>query len=90
MTAGLVLLLMMLTGCKKKYSLMNYVDYEFVGYDGYGEVEAEFWIDADGLYDQVAGLLDDGVTKKELRVVPEKILAEKTRAELADLDDLDI
>ena len=39
-------------------------------------------IDADGLYDQVAGLLDDGVTKKELRVVPEKILAEKTRTEM--------
>ena len=39
-------------------------------------------LDSDQLYTQVASLLDDGVTKKELRVVPEKILAEVTRTEL--------
>ena len=39
-------------------------------------------LDADQLYAQVSELLDDGVTKKELRVVPEKILAEVTRTEL--------
>ena len=39
-------------------------------------------IDPDDLYNQVAELLDDGVTKKELRVVPEKILAEVTKTEL--------
>ena len=39
-------------------------------------------IDPDDLYNQVAGLLDDGVTQKELRIVPEKILAEVTKTEL--------
>ena len=39
-------------------------------------------IDPDGLYAQVAGLLDDGVTNKELRIVPEKILAEVTKTDL--------
>ena len=39
-------------------------------------------IDPDDLYSQVAELLDDGVTKKELRIVPEKILAEVTKTEL--------
>ncbi len=39
-------------------------------------------IDADDLYGQVSALLDDGVTKKDLRIVPEKILAEVTRTEL--------
>ena len=39
-------------------------------------------IDPDDLYSQVVGLLDDGVTKKELRIVPEKILAEVTKTEL--------
>ena len=39
-------------------------------------------IDPDDLYSRVAELLDDGVTKKELRIVPEKILAEVTKTEL--------
>ena len=39
-------------------------------------------IDPDDLYNQVTGLLDDGVTQKELRIVPEKILAEVTKTEL--------
>ena len=39
-------------------------------------------IDPDDLYSQVTELLDDGVTKKELRIVPEKILAEVTKTEL--------
>ena len=39
-------------------------------------------IDPEGLYNQVAELLDDGVTKKELRIIPEKILAEVTKTEL--------
>ena len=39
-------------------------------------------IDPESLYSQVTGLLDDGVTKREIRVVPEKILAEITRTEL--------
>ena len=39
-------------------------------------------IDPDALYTQLAGLLDDGVREKEIRVVPEKILAEVTRTEL--------
>lgn len=39
-------------------------------------------IDADDLYAQVCALLDDGATRKELRIVPEKILAEVTRTEL--------
>ena len=39
-------------------------------------------LDPDQLYNQVAELLDDGVTKKELRIVPEKILAEVTKTEL--------
>ena len=38
-------------------------------------------IDPDDLYSRVAELLDDGVTKKELRIVPEKILAEVTKTE---------
>ena len=39
-------------------------------------------LDADELYRQVTDLLDDGVTKREIRVVPEKILAEVTKTEL--------
>ena len=39
-------------------------------------------IDPDDLYNQVTELLDDGVTKKELRIVPEKMLAEVTKTEL--------
>ena len=39
-------------------------------------------LDPDQLYTQVATLLDDGVTTRELRVVPEKILAEITKTEL--------
>lgn len=39
-------------------------------------------IDSDDLYSQVTELLDDGVTKKELRIIPEKILAEVTKTEL--------
>ena len=39
-------------------------------------------IDPDDLYSQVTELLDDGVSKKELRIVPEKILAEVTKTEL--------
>ena len=40
------------------------------------------YIDPDKLYTQVTELLDSGVTQRELRVVPEKILAEKTRTEM--------
>lgn len=39
-------------------------------------------LDPDELYAQVEGLLDDGVTRREIRVVPEKILADVTRTEL--------
>ena len=39
-------------------------------------------IDPDSLYSEISGLLDDGVTQKEVRVVPEKILAEVTKTEL--------
>lgn len=39
-------------------------------------------IDPDDLYNQVTELLDDGVTRKELRILPEKILAEVTKTEL--------
>ena len=39
-------------------------------------------IDADQLYSQISSLLDDGVTQKEVRVIPEKILAEVTKTEL--------
>ena len=39
-------------------------------------------LDADELYRQVTDLLDDGVTKRQIRVVPEKILAEVTKTEL--------
>lgn len=39
-------------------------------------------LDPEQLYSQVAELLDDGVTKKEIRVVPEKILADVTKTEL--------
>lgn len=39
-------------------------------------------LDGDQLYSQVAELLDDGVTRKEIRVVPEKILADVTKTEL--------
>ena len=39
-------------------------------------------IDPDDLYSQVTELLDDGVTRKELRIIPEKILAEVTKTEL--------
>ena len=40
------------------------------------------YIDPETLYAQVTELLDSGVTQRELRVVPEKILAEKTRTEM--------
>ena len=39
-------------------------------------------LDPDELYTQMTDLLDDGVTQKEVRVVPEKILAEKTKTEM--------
>ena len=39
-------------------------------------------IDPDDLYRQITEILDDGITRKELRVVPEKILAEVTKTEL--------
>lgn len=39
-------------------------------------------IDPDELYAQVAAELDAGVTHKELRIVPEKIIAEYTKTEL--------
>ena len=39
-------------------------------------------IDPDGLYAQLTEILDSGVTRKEIRVVPEKILAEVTKTEL--------
>ena len=39
-------------------------------------------IDPDGLYAQLTDLLDDGVTQREIRVVPDKILAEVTKTEL--------
>ena len=39
-------------------------------------------IDPDALYSQLTETLDSGVTQKELRVVPEKILAEVTKTEL--------
>ena len=40
------------------------------------------YIDPDDLYNQVASVLDDGVTKKELWIVPEKILANATKTDL--------
>jgi Uncharacterized vancomycin resistance protein len=40
------------------------------------------YIDPDGLYAQLTEVLDEGTTQKELRVVPDKILAEVTRTEL--------
>ena len=40
------------------------------------------YIDPDGLYAQIAGLLDDGVTQKDLRIVPDKIPAEVTKTDL--------
>ena len=39
-------------------------------------------IDPEDLYNRLAELLDNGVTKTTVRVVPEKILADVTRAEL--------
>ena len=39
-------------------------------------------IDPDVLYADLTGILDSGVTQKELRVVPEKSIAEITRTEL--------
>ena len=39
-------------------------------------------IDPDDLYSQLTGILDSGVTRTELRVVPEKILADVTKTEL--------
>ena len=39
-------------------------------------------INPDGLYSQLTEVLDSGVTQKELWVVPEKIIAEITKAEL--------
>ncbi len=39
-------------------------------------------IDPDGLYSQLTDLLDSGVTQREIWVVPEKIIAEITKAEL--------
>ena len=40
------------------------------------------YIDPNQLYAQLTEILDSGVTQKEIRVVPEKILAEKTKTEL--------
>ena len=40
------------------------------------------YIDPDNLYADVAEVLDSGVTKKEMRVVPDKILAEVTKTDL--------
>ena len=40
------------------------------------------YIDPDKLYAQITELLDDGVTRKEIRVVPDKILADVTKTEL--------
>ena len=39
-------------------------------------------IDPDDLYGQLTDILDSGVTKKEIRVVPEKIIADVTKTEL--------
>ena len=39
-------------------------------------------LDPDDLYTQMTDLLDAGVTQKEVRVVPEKIIAEVTKTEL--------
>ena len=39
-------------------------------------------IDPDSLYAELTEVLDSGVTQKEVRVVPEKIIAEVTRTEL--------
>ena len=39
-------------------------------------------LDPDAVYAELTGLLDDGVTKKEVRFVPEKIIAEVTKTEL--------
>ena len=39
-------------------------------------------IDPDGLYSQLTDLLDSGVTQREIWVVPDKIIAEITKAEL--------
>ena len=39
-------------------------------------------IDPDDLYAQLTGILDSGITRQELRVVPEKILADVTKTEL--------
>ena len=39
-------------------------------------------IDPDVLYGQLTELLDSGVTRKEIRVVPEKIIADVTKTEL--------
>ncbi len=39
-------------------------------------------LDADAIYAEITGLLDDGVTQREVRFVPEKIIAEVTKTEL--------
>ncbi len=39
-------------------------------------------IDPDAMYTELTDVLDSGVTQKELRIVPEKILAEVTKTEL--------
>ena len=39
-------------------------------------------INPDDLYNQVTSVLDEGVTQKELRIVPEKVLAEVTKTDL--------
>ena len=40
------------------------------------------YIDPEKLYTQVSELLDDGVTRREIRIVPDRILAEKTKTEM--------
>ena len=40
------------------------------------------YIDPDKLYSDVAALLDDGVTSREMQVVPEKIVAEATKTDM--------
>ena len=40
------------------------------------------YIDPDSLYAQLTEVLDEGTTRKEVRVIPEKVLAEITKTEL--------
>ena len=39
-------------------------------------------LDADALYEKLCSMLDSGITRETVRVVPEKVLAEMTKAEL--------